>query len=94
MAPAGFHFRSAWLALKGRRARIPDMAAGIDTIRTQDRRGPVDRVRSDTRLVRVDVSGIPLADVRQLARERGETPVHVEHRDGMTYLVADRDRPA
>lgn len=76
------------------------MSAGIDQIRTREPGAEIGESRStetladdDTRLVRVDVSGVPLADVRSIVRERGSTQVYVEHRAGSTYLVGDRDRP-
>lgn len=65
------------------------MAAEIDQIRT---RPPAEQSEptGDARLVRVDISGLRLSDVSEFARERGDTPVYVEHRAGNTYLVAEQ----
>lgn len=76
------------------------MATGIDQIRTTEPRtdqADQDRTdshlsRDDTQLARVDVSGVSLAAIRRIVDERAATPVHVEHRAGSTYLVADHDR--
>lgn len=69
------------------------MSTEIDTIHTRELATPTDTARSETRLVRVDVSGVSLSDVQWLATERGDTRVHVERRNGTTYLVGDR-RPS
>lgn len=80
------------------------MAANIDQIRTRESadHGTTGHETStsgdhppddETRLVRVDVSGISLSAVQSIVRDRASTPVYVEHRAGTTYLVADRDRP-
>jgi len=61
------------------------MAAEIDEIRLRDD----SESQADPRLVRVDVSGLRLSDVREVASERADTPVYVEHRAGSTYLVAE-----